>query len=70
MADSGTGSSSGGDACHLSMGVNELIVLVTSGDPDRKREGVAIFDDWIFCFCRRRALANHVEMRLCEKPVS
>lgn len=70
IAASGTESSPGGDACHLSIGVNELIVLVINGEPDRKREDVTAFAVCIFCFCRRRAFANHVEIRRCEKPVS
>jgi hypothetical protein len=64
MADSKMGSSSGGDAFQRSMGVIELNVLVTIGEPAREREFEVCFDDWIFCFCLRRAFANQVETRL------
>lgn len=63
ITDSEIGSSSGGDAFHLSIGVMESTVLVIRGEPAR---GIALddtLDDCIFCFCRRRALANQVVMR-------
>jgi hypothetical protein len=67
---SGTGSSSGGDACHRSMGVIAGNVLLIIGDPARVRDLEPKPEDWIFCFWRRRAFANHVDMRFSENPVS
>lgn len=36
MADSGTASSSGGEFCHLSIGVMRVRRLAGIGDPDRQ----------------------------------
>lgn len=68
MTDSGTGSSSGGEFCHLSIGVMRVSLLAGMGDPDRQIRaagGVSILSFW-----RRRALANHVDKRFLENPVS
>jgi hypothetical protein len=36
MTDSGTASSSGGEFCHLSIGVMRVSLLAGIGDPDRQ----------------------------------
>ena len=70
ITDFGTGSSSGGEAFHLSIGVKEFSVLVIRGEPAVVLVLEAAFEVLIFCFWRRRALANQVAMRRWENPVS